>query len=241
MNRSLKHCVISDPGLVMDTKSPRNRDTQGTLLSLDWLYFCRLDLTSVGLLLTYIGDSENRIRPKERENQKHAERDTNGNPNGWGWRICSPVGSWRSLVECISPSPFLPLRDRQMVTHIMEETQLGDTTAGMWRHLLPVLLIWVPGVGSAYVEQLPFLTGSQGHSLVLQCTLKQSNCDRMFWCRQRGSRELEGLFYSYGDQLVNFTAELLTAQRSNKNWELKWNKLSQSDSAVYYCACSIAQ
>ncbi|CAM2097380.1 unnamed protein product [Caretta caretta] len=67
--------------------------------------------------------------------------------------------------------------DRQMVTHIMEETQLGDTTAGMWRHLLPVLLIWVPGVGSAYVEQLPFLTGSQGHSLVLQCTLKQSNCD----------------------------------------------------------------
>ncbi|CAM2097378.1 unnamed protein product [Caretta caretta] len=97
------------------------------------------------------------------------------------------------------------------------------------------------GVGSAYVEQLPFLTGSQGHSLVLQCTLKQSNCDRMFWYRQRGSRELEGLFYSYGDQLVNFTAELLTAQRSNKNWELKWNKLSQSDSAVYYCACSTAQ
>ncbi|CAM4454042.1 unnamed protein product, partial [Caretta caretta] len=118
------------------------------------------------------------------------------------------------------------------------ETQLGDTTAGMWRHLLPVLLIWVPGVGSAYVEQLPFQTGSQGHSLVLQCTLKQSNCDSMFWYRQRGSRELEGLFYSYGDQLVNFTAELLTAQRSNKNWELKWTKLSQSDSAVYYCACS---
>ncbi|KAH1185621.1 hypothetical protein KIL84_018370 [Mauremys mutica] len=97
------------------------------------------------------------------------------------------------------------------------------------------------GVGSAYVEQLPFLTGRQGHSLALQCTLKQSNCDRMFWYRQRGGRELEGLFYSYGDQLVNFTAELLTAQRSNKNWDLKWNKLSQSDSAVYYCACSTAQ
>lgn len=100
---------------------------------------------------------------------------------------------------------------------------------------------FLPGVGSAYVEQLPFLTGSQGQSLVLQCTLKQSNCDSMFWYRQRGSRELEGLFYSYGDQLVNFTAELLTAQRSNKNWDLKWSKLSRSDSAVYYCACSTAQ
>ncbi|CAM4470644.1 unnamed protein product [Lepidochelys kempii] len=197
MNHSLKNCVISDPGLVMDTKSPRNRDTQGTLLSLDWLYFCRLDLTSVGLLLTYIGDSENRIRPKERENQKHAERDTNGNPNGWGWTICSPVGSWRSLVECISPSPFLPLRDRQMVTHIMEETQLGDTTAGMWRHLLPVLLIWVPGATGRLVEQSPpsFMVRPEVSQSVT-CTLKDTTYLWMSWYWQDAQGHLHFLVQS---------------------------------------------
>uniref|UniRef100_A0A8C8SD81 Immunoglobulin V-set domain-containing protein n=1 Tax=Pelusios castaneus TaxID=367368 RepID=A0A8C8SD81_9SAUR len=95
--------------------------------------------------------------------------------------------------------------------------------------------------GSAYVEQLPFLTAYPEDSITLECTLKQASCDRMYWYRQQGGRELEGLFYSYGDQLVNFTAEPVRAQRRNKKWDLNWKKLLPSDTAVYYCACSTAQ
>ncbi|CAM5078461.1 unnamed protein product [Natator depressus] len=112
----------------------------------------------------------------------------------------------------------------------------------MWRHLLSALLLWVPGVGSAYVEQLPFFVGGLGESSTLQCTLKQTSCKYMYWYRQQGGRELEGLFYSLEDGPgTNFTAKPMTALRSNKKWDLKWKSLSQSDSAVYYCACSTAQ
>lgn len=96
-------------------------------------------------------------------------------------------------------------------------------------------------MASAYVDQLPFLTAYPGDSLTLQCTLTQASCDRMYWYRQKGGRGLEGLFYSYEDHLVNFTAESMTAQRRNKKWDLNWENLLPSDTAVYYCACSAAQ
>uniref|UniRef100_A0A8C3SL24 Ig-like domain-containing protein n=1 Tax=Chelydra serpentina TaxID=8475 RepID=A0A8C3SL24_CHESE len=93
---------------------------------------------------------------------------------------------------------------------------------------------------SAYVEQPPFLTVYSGNSPTLQCTLKQSNCDKIYWYRQQGSRELEGLFCSYEDHLVNFTAEPRAILRRNKKCDLNLKNLSKSDSALYYCACSTA-
>lgn len=108
--------------------------------------------------------------------------------------------------------------------------------------LSSVFNVSFPGVGSAYVEQPPFLTGAQESPKTLQCTLKQTSCNWMYWYRHQDGRELEGLFNSVGDGPgTNFTAEPMTALRSNTKWELTWTKLSRSDSAVYYCACSTAQ
>ncbi|CAM5078457.1 unnamed protein product [Natator depressus] len=113
----------------------------------------------------------------------------------------------------------------------------------MWQYLvLSALLLWVPGMGSAYVEQQPFLTGAQENPKTLQCTLKQTSCNWMYWYRRREGRELEGLFSSLASGPgTNFTAEPMTALRNNTKWDLTWRSLSLSDSAVYYCACSTAQ
>ncbi|TFJ97744.1 Tesmin [Platysternon megacephalum] len=124
----------------------------------------------------------------------------------------------------------------------MEETVQGKADI-MWRHLLlSALLLWAPGVGSAYVEQLPFLTGVPGESQTLQCTLKETSHYWMYWYWQKEAEELGQLFYSSGDGSgTNFTAEPMSAWRKNNNWHLQWKNLSWSDSAVYYCACSTAQ
>uniref|UniRef100_A0A8C8SGY2 Ig-like domain-containing protein n=1 Tax=Pelusios castaneus TaxID=367368 RepID=A0A8C8SGY2_9SAUR len=104
-----------------------------------------------------------------------------------------------------------------------------------------VVSCFFPGVGSTNVEQLPFFTGVPGESRTLQCMLKNAEYYHMYWYRQKGGRKLEGLFYSgMNGPGNNFTAEPMTALRMNRSWQLTWNSLSQSDSAMYYCACSTA-
>ncbi|CAM4470601.1 unnamed protein product [Lepidochelys kempii] len=83
-------------------------------------------------------------------------------------------------------------------------------------HFPDVVSHFLPAVSSAYVEQPSFLTGYSGNTPTLQCTLQQSNSDKIYWYWQQGGRELEWLFYSYEDHLVNFTAEPRTALRRNK-------------------------
>ncbi|KYO37520.1 hypothetical protein Y1Q_0015256 [Alligator mississippiensis] len=112
----------------------------------------------------------------------------------------------------------------------------------MWRCLLSVLLLWGPGVGSDKVEQPPFFTGVLGELPTLHCTLKDEAFPYMYWYRQRGSKELEALFYSAtGSSVTNYTTEPMTAQRKENTWTLTLNSPSQTDSALYYCACSKAQ
>uniref|UniRef100_A0A8C3P4V4 Immunoglobulin V-set domain-containing protein n=1 Tax=Chrysemys picta bellii TaxID=8478 RepID=A0A8C3P4V4_CHRPI len=82
----------------------------------------------------------------------------------------------------------------------------------MWQNLVfsifcLFLLLIFPGMGSAYVEQPPFLTGARENPKTLQCTLKQSSCSWMYWYRQREGKELEGLFNSVGDGPATLTLD----------------------------------
>ncbi|CAM5081370.1 unnamed protein product, partial [Natator depressus] len=83
-------------------------------------------------------------------------------------------------------------------------------------------------VGSAYVEQLPFLTGVPGESQTLRCTLKETSHYWMYWYWQQEAEELGQLFYSSGDGSgTNFTAKPMSAWRKNNTWHLQWKNLSR--------------
>ncbi|KAJ1121889.1 hypothetical protein NDU88_000398 [Pleurodeles waltl] len=108
--------------------------------------------------------------------------------------------------------------------------------------LLSTLFPPLSGASSLYVDQQPFLVGAAGVKTALGCQLKDSSKPQMYWYRKTPEKAMEALFsvYRAGD-ILNFTAEPMTAKRTGDTFEMQFQRLQVSDSAVYYCACSVAQ
>ncbi|KAJ1121885.1 hypothetical protein NDU88_000394 [Pleurodeles waltl] len=108
--------------------------------------------------------------------------------------------------------------------------------------LLSTLLPPLSGASSLYVDQQPFLVGAAGMKTALGCQLKDSSKPQMYWYRKTPEKAMEALFsvYRAGD-ILNFTAEPMTAKRTGDTFEMQFQRLQVSYSAVYYCACSVAQ
>ncbi|CAM5081139.1 unnamed protein product [Eretmochelys imbricata] len=128
-----------------------------------------------------------------------------------------------------------------MVTHIMEETQLGDTTAGMWRHLLPVLLIWVPGATGRLVEQSPlYFMVRPEVSQSVTCTLKDTTYLWMSWYWQDAQGHLHFLVQSgtKGDkeEIIQEGTSYRYERVSNTELRLEMQNVTQSQ--TIYCTCS---
>ncbi|KAJ1121887.1 hypothetical protein NDU88_000396 [Pleurodeles waltl] len=106
--------------------------------------------------------------------------------------------------------------------------------------LLCTLLPPLSGASSLYVQ--PFLVGAEGVKITLGCQLKDSTKPRMYWYRKTPEKAMEALFSAYNPwDISNFTAEPMTAKRTENTFEMQFQRLQVYDSAVYYCACSVAQ
>ncbi|KAJ1121853.1 hypothetical protein NDU88_000371 [Pleurodeles waltl] len=96
----------------------------------------------------------------------------------------------------------------------------------------------------ATVHQSPYEVRRSGQKAELQCDQDEAH-PYMFWYRQTPGTGLQLVFYSLGADLVeqeNKTWASFSASRPSTNtFELKISDLQPRDSAVYFCASSLAQ